>query len=200
VSADHLLLKSLVDAGVRAQVRTGNLLTGQLYVALDFIPRTAHASFDANAEMPTLPSVPGTLSDVQPQLAEIVASIGKVRFDEIGASLQTTLANANSASASLTETLGAARRAIEQLSPEAQQALGEVRNTLASAQSTLEGLDRNLAQPEAPLQRHANEALAELRRAARALRVLADYLQQHPESLLRGKPAAPPPGSDEAPR
>lgn len=195
-SADHLLLKSLVDAGVRAQVRTGNLLTGQLYVALDFIPRARQASFDPRAEVPTLPSVPGTLADVQPQLAEIVASIGKVRFDEIGARLEATLKNASAASMTLTETLGSARQAIEQLSPEAQQALGDVRGTLASAQATLESLERNLAQPDAPLQRNANEALAELRRAARALRVLADYLQQHPESLLRGKPGAPAPGPE----
>jgi paraquat-inducible protein B len=195
-SPDHLLLKSLVDAGVRAQVRTGNLLTGQLYVALDFVPRAAPARFDAQAPVPTLPTVPGTLADVQPQLAEIVAKIGKVPFDEIGVNLQATLANANAASMTLTETLGSAREAIEQLSPEAQKALVGVRDTLASAQSTLEALDRNLAQPDAPLQRNANEALAELRRAARALRVLADYLQQHPESLLRGNRAAPPPGPE----
>jgi len=199
-SADNLLLASLVDAGVRAQVRTGNLLTGQLYVALDFVARAKKAEFDTTAAVPTLPSVPGTLADVQPQLAEIVASIGKVRFGEIGASLQATLANANTASATLTETLASARQAIERLSPEAQQALGDVRETLASAQSTLEGLEQNLAQPDAPLQRNANEALEELRRAARSLRVLTDYLQQHPESLLRGNRAAPPPGATEGSR
>jgi len=42
------------------------------------------------------------------------------------------------------------------------------------------------------VQRNIEDTLAELQRTSRALRVLADYLQQHPESLLRGKPADPP--------
>ena len=48
-----------------------------------------------------------------------------------------------------------------------------------------------MARPDAPLQQGAAQTLAELQRAAQALRVLADYLQQHPESLLRGKRADP---------
>ena len=56
-------------------------------------------------------------------------------------------------------------------------------------QGTLEGLDRNVTQLDAPLLHNANQALVEIQRAARALRVLGDYLQMHPESLLRGKPA-----------
>jgi DNA polymerase-4 len=50
-------------------------------------------------------------------------------------------------------------------------------------------LDRNVASPNAPLQRSVDETLQELQRTARSLRVLSDYLQLHPEALLRGKPA-----------
>lgn len=60
---------------------------------------------------------------------------------------------------------------------------------MKSLQVTLDGVDRNISQPDAPLQRDASRTLGELQRAARALRVLGDYLQQHPETLLRGKPA-----------
>ena len=186
---DALFLKRMVENGMRAQVRTGNLLTGQLYVALDFVPKAARATLDESVDPPTIPSVPGTLSDLQPQIADIISRIGKVRFDEIGAGLQDTLKSASATSGSLRETLASANAAIQQLSPEAQRALAEVRQTLSSAQTTLDSFERNVGQPEAPLQRNANQALAELQRAARALRVLGDYLQQHPESILRGKPA-----------
>ena len=64
-----------------------------------------------------------------------------------------------------------------------------MQRTLQSAQRSLEGLDRNLVDPNAPVQRGLDDTLRELQRAARSLRVLADYLQLHPESLLRGKPA-----------
>ena len=187
--ADALFMKRAVDHGLRSQVRNGNLLTGQLYVALDFIPKSVGATFDARADPPTIPTVHGTLSDLQPQLADIVSRLSKVKFDEIGSDLQDTLRNASAAGNGLQETLTSATAAIRQLTPDAQRTLADVQKTLATAQATLANLDRNVTQGDAPLQRNFNQVLAEVQRAAQALRVLSDYLQLHPESLLRGKPA-----------
>ena len=202
---DRLFLKSLVDGGLRAQVRTGNLLTGQLFVALDFVPKAAPATLDPGVEVATLPTVPGTLSDVQAQLADIIGRVGKVKFDEIGGELQAALKGANGATARLQDTLASADGAIRELSPEVRSTLAELRQTLGAmkgtldaAQGTLSALDRNVTQSDAPLQRSANQALLEVQRAAQALRVLGDYLQRHPESLLRGKAAdAPLPATTE---
>jgi len=177
-AGDAAVLQQLVANGLRAQLRTGNLLTGQLYVALDFIPgppRTATIDDDGSVRLPT---APGTLSELQPQIAEIVQKVSKIPFDEIGRDLRTTLASAS--------------KAINQLSPEAQKALAEVQRTLQRTQATLESLDRNVADPSAPVQRNLEETLLELQRTSRALRLLSDYLQQHPEALLRGKPADAP--------
>ncbi len=174
---DAAMLQRMVDSGLRAQLRTGNLLTGQLYVALDFTSETTKASMHPVDGAYTLPTVPGTLSELQPQIASIVQKISKIPFDDIGTNLQ--------------QTLKVATQAISQLTPEAQQALAEVRKTLAKTQATLENLDRNVADPGAPLQRNVEDTMLELQRASRSFRVLADYLQQHPEALLRGKPADP---------
>ena len=89
--ADALFMKRAVKHGLRAQVRNGNLLTGQLYVALDFIPKSPAATLDARADPPTIPTARGTLSDLQPQLAAIVSRLSKAKFDEIGSDLQETL-------------------------------------------------------------------------------------------------------------
>jgi len=172
------LFQRLVENGLRAQLRTGNLLTGQMYVALDFIPKTRPARLAMADGVPEVPTVPGTLSDVQPQIAEIVAKINKVPFDDIGRDLRATLAQA--------------REAIAKLSPEAQQSLVEVRKTLDALQGSLGKFDRNLLDPDAPVQRNVEQTMTDLQRAAQSLRVLTDYLQRHPESLLRGKPADPP--------
>jgi paraquat-inducible protein B len=175
---DSVVIQQLAANGLRAQLRTGNLLTGQLYVALDFIPgppRKATVAPDGSVRMPT---VPGTLSELQPQIAEIVQKVSKIPFDDIGRDLRTTLQKASSA--------------IGQLTPDAQKALAEVQRTLARAQASLDNLDRNVTDPNAPVQRNLEDTLLELQRTSRALRVLADYLQQHPEALLRGKPADAP--------
>jgi paraquat-inducible protein B len=178
VGDDAVVLQKLIASGLRAQLRTGNLLTGQLYVALDFIPgppRTASIGSDGAVHMPT---APGTLSELQPQIAEIVQKVSKIPFDEIGRDLRTTLQRASAA--------------ISQLTPDAQKALAEVQRTLNSAQKSLENLDRNVTDPNSPVQRNLEDTLVELQRTSRALRVLSDYLQQHPEALLRGKPADAP--------
>jgi paraquat-inducible protein B len=192
---DRLLLQHLVERGLRAQVRTSNLLTGTLYIAFDIQPKAPAVRFDASAEVPTLPTVPGALADVQPQLADIVARLSKVRFDAIGAELEQALRSLSTTTASLQSTLAAAESTLQKLTPEAQAALVDVRQTLtsvqqtlASAQQTLRSAETNLTDSGAPLQRDVGQTLIEVQRAAQALRVMADYLQRHPETLLRGKP------------
>ena len=175
---DAEVMRRLIGNGLRAQLRTGNLLTGQLYVALDFIPSTSRTLPSGVAGVVTIPTSPGTLSEIQPQIADIVSKVSKIPFDEIGQDLRKTLAGANAA--------------IGQLTPEAQRALAEVQRTLTKAQGSLDSVDRNVIDPNAPVQRNVEETMVELQRTAKALRVLADYLQQHPESLLRGKPADAP--------
>ena len=63
-----------------------------------------------------------------------------------------------------------------------------MRRPLQSVQETLQRADRSLFDPNAPIQRNAEQTMQDLQRAAQSLRVLTDYLQRHPESLLRGKP------------
>ncbi len=219
--SDTVFLKHLVERGLRAQLKSGNLLTGQPYVALEIVAKAPKATLDASQPTPTIPSLPGGTGDLQPQVSEILERIARIRFEQIGAnleetlkntsvasgtlqetlrgaggattSLQQTLASANAAiqqlSPQLEKTLASADAAIKQLSPQAQEMLAEVQRSLKSLQGTLDGVDRGITQPDAPLLRNANQTLAEIQRAARALRVLGDYLQLHPESLLRGKPA-----------
>ena len=200
--SDAMLIKHLVERGLRARVLTGNLLTGQPYVALDLQPKAPKATVDTKQAALLIPSHAGG-GDLQQQVSDIMERVGRIRFEQIGAhleetlkntqvasgTLQDTLAKAGAATTALQQTLGSADKAIQQISPQAQQALLDVQKSLKALQGTLDGLDRNLLQPDAPMQRDASQALAEMQRAARALRVLGDYLQQHPETLLKGKPA-----------
>lgn len=195
-------LQLLVARGLRAQLRSGNLLAGQPYVALDLVKGAPRSTLALTGPVPTLPTV-APEGDLQAQAGQVLERLAQVRFEAIGAGLETTLKTATDAGATLQDTLRAVGRAtatlqqtlegadgaIRQLSPTAQSALLEVQASLKALQATLGELDRNVVQPDAPLQRSAGQALGEVQRAARALRVLGDYLQQHPESLLRGKPA-----------
>jgi len=172
----------LVERGFRAQARTGNLLTGQLYVALDFVPHPEKVEFDPRARPLTLPTVPGSFDKLQDQMAEIVDKIDKVPFDSIGNNLDHVLAGLD---VTLKQVNG--------------QTLPEFKNTLQGVQKTMGTADDALS-GDSPLQQNLVSTLGELRRMARSLRVLTDYLSGHPEALIRGRPddpklSAPPPAA-----
>jgi paraquat-inducible protein B len=202
-ATDAQFLKHLVERGLRAQVKGGNPLTGQQAVALELLPKAPKATLNLAQTPLQLPTLSGAAGDLSGQASDIMARIGRIPFEQIGANLAKTLNNTGvatatlqdtlkglgSATTALQQTLGSADTAIQQISPKAQTALAETQAALKALQATLDGVDRHIANPEAALQRDASQALGELQRAARALRVLSDYLQQHPETLLRGKPA-----------
>jgi paraquat-inducible protein B len=169
----------LIAHGLRAQARTGNLLTGQLYVALDFVPHAPKVAFDPDAKPLTIPTAPGSFDKLQEQLAEIVDKLDKVPFDSIGKHLDQALAGLDS---TLKQVNG-------QTLPAFNETLQGVRKTMGTADAALSG--------DSPLQRNLGVTLEQVQRMSRSLRVLSDYLSGHPEALLRGRrpdsqPASPP--------
>jgi paraquat-inducible protein B len=169
----------LIAHGLRAQARTGNLLTGQLYVALDFVPHAPKVAFDPDAKPLTIPTAPGSFDKLQEQLAEIVDKLDKVPFDSIGKHLDQALAGLDS---TLKQVNG-------QTLPAFNETLQGVRKTMGTADAALSG--------DSPLQRNLGATLEQVQRMSRSLRVLSDYLSGHPEALLRGRrpdsqPASPP--------
>jgi paraquat-inducible protein B len=70
---------------------------------------------------------------------------------------------------------------------EARKAMTEGRQAIVEARKSLASVERTLAGAE-PLPLEASEALREMARAAQSFRTLADYLERHPEAVIRGKP------------
>lgn len=162
----EILLSRLIERGLRAQLRSGNLLTGQLYVALEFIPKAPKLKVDL-AQLPLdLPTLPGSLDQIQSQIAGIVDKLDQVPIVEIGNHLRNTLKTADSLMLQLDT----------ELAPEA------IR--------TLESVNDNLAGSDGAVIKDVQRTLGEVDRAARSLRNLGDYLQRHPEALIQGKPDA----------
>jgi paraquat-inducible protein B len=170
------VLTKMVENGLRAQLKSGNLLTGQLFVALDFFPNAPKAKVNWNTNPPQLPTTPGSLAELQATLTQIMKKLEKLPLDEVVADLRQTVQTLD---ATLKSADKMVQRVDAEIVPEARAALEEARKTLGAAKQTLSA--------DAPLQQDLREALRELARAAQSIRVLTDYLDRHPESLLRGK-------------
>jgi len=181
----HVLMQRLVEQrGLRAQLRSGNLLTGQLFVAFDFYPNAPKAKIDWSREVPELPVVPSTVADLEAKITGIVAKLDKLPLEAIGADLTKALT-------SLSQTLEDASKAVNRIdsdvTPELKSTLDGLRGTFSAVDRTLNSADATLVGKDAPAQQDLRDALQEIARAARSLRVLTDFLERHPESLIRGK-------------
>ena len=181
----NAFLQRMIDErGLRAQLRTGSLLTGQLYVAFDYFPKAAKASITWNRGMAELPVVPSGLVDLEAKLASILEKIDKLPLDQIAGDLRKDLQ-------SLDETLNGANKLItrvdKELVPSLKTSLEGLQRALAGMERTLKNADASLLGPDAPAQQELRDALTEFTRAARSMRVFLDYLERHPESPIRGK-------------
>ncbi len=175
--AQQRSIEFMIGRGLRAQLRNGNLLTGQIYVALDFFPKVAPAKVDFKKVPLEMPTVASSLEELQTQVQSIATRMNKIPFEQIGADLLTALASLNKTLAS-TEQLASTLN--NDVSPEITATMQDARKTISSAQQTL--------QQDAPLQQDLRQTLQEVTRAAASMRQLTDYLERNPESLLRGKP------------
>lgn len=177
------LMGNFVERGLRAQLRTANLVSGQLYVALDFVPGAARAKFDPSGKPPELPTAPGSFEELQKTLGSIAAKLDKLPVDKIAEDLRTAL---QSLDHTLKDVDAMVRRIDGEITPDAREAIADVRRTVEEARATMQQLGAAVA-ADSPLQQNAGAALREVTRAAQALRTLADTLERNPESLIRGK-------------
>jgi len=180
-TVSRTLIDSLVAHGLRAELRSGNLLTGQKYVDLD-----VHADAPAETiwwkEQPAIfPTVSNGLDEIQDSVAGIARKLDKVPFDQLSHRLLSTMS-----------TLEQALKSTDQLMRHVDGSLApQIEATLIEAQGALKNAKELLGQ-DAPLQSDLGATLLQLSRAAKSVTALVDYLQRHPESLLRGKPGDPP--------
>ncbi len=181
----HVLMQRLVEQrGLRAQLRSGNLVTGQLFIALDFYPDAPKTKIDWSRDPVEIPVVPSTVQDLEQKLTGIVAKLEKLPYEAIGNDLTTALVSLNQ---TLQDTSKAINRIDSDLTPELKAIVTQVRGTIASADGILKSTDATLVGKDAPAQQELRDTLREIAQAARSVRVLVDYLERHPEALIRGK-------------
>lgn len=187
--APYVMMEQLVERGLRAQLQSGSLLTGQLLVDLGFHPKLAPAKLIRDGEYPEIPSVPSELGALTASVNGVLTELAALPLTDLVQDMRATLQGVDrlisspqiggtlaALELSATELQTLVRNIDQQLGPLMTQATG----TLASAQG--------LVGADSPVRYDLNIALQELAGAARSIRVFADYLERHPDALIRGKP------------
>ncbi len=176
LAPDKEVLKEFIQRGLRAQMKTGNILTGQNYIAIDFYPKAKPAEMKLMNGMAEIPTIPSELSGLQAQVTQIADKLTKFPLNEIGQDVRKTLANMNTAIESTDKLV---KQLDSKTAPAMQATLDDARKTMQSTQTILAS--------DAPMQQDIRRAVQQMTRAAASLQLMADYIEQHPESLIRGK-------------
>jgi paraquat-inducible protein B len=190
------IMNRLVERGMRAQLATGSLLTGQLYVQLDMRPNTIATLSGEQHDLPELPTTPGGMDAITASLQNFASKLEELEINKIGKELLQTLEGTN-------KLVNA---------PQVQQAVLELQGTLRSLKDILDKLDgtnindaiasakevlkktdttvtllNSALKPDSPIQHSVIQMTSELEETARSIRSLVDLLERNPEALIFGK-------------
>ena len=166
----------LVEKGLRAQLKQGSLLTGQLYIDLDIHPGEPPQKIKYGGEYPEFPTIPTPLEEITKSVTKIVDKLDQIPLEQIGNDLRDTMAHLNKSTEQLQKLM---QNINEKVAPAATATLEKTETTLTKVGRLLDA--------ESPTGYELKRALSELANAAHNINLLADYLERHPESLVYGK-------------
>ncbi|MGH7160582.1 MAG: MlaD family protein, partial [Acetobacteraceae bacterium] len=196
----------LVNHGMRAELATANLLTGQQEIALVFDRNAPPATVTVESGAIVIPTAPGGFSGITQSAAALLDKINRMPFQEIGDNLNATLVglnkltNSTELSDSLTTlkaTLADAQDAIKKLDQGVGPGLAglpaitsDLRSLLARTSTLVAGAETSYG-GNSKFYRDLDRLLLQTNDLMQSIRALADLLTQQPNALIRGRSAAP---------
>ncbi len=201
-SPPMFVARSLVRRGLRVQLRTASFITGQMVLAMDFFPNAPPADVSMQGDAIVWPNIPGGLDSITSSLSQVAQKLQQLPLDEIANNLNTALRGVSGFTngpelkrslSALADAMASTRDLMHTLDTGVTPALDHVSQISQGLQAAVDRLNRliNSADSGYGSNSQFNRDLARLldqaSDTARSVRLLADYLDQHPEALLRGR-------------
>lgn len=192
----HDTVKRLVEKfGLRAQLQTQSIITGQLYVQLDYHPGTAYQYYGNDDETIEVPIIPSTLEMLEKKFErlELSALVEDVSSAATAVSQLVSNPELTQSVRQLEATLTALRSLVHSIDSKIIPLSSKIEQLLNGLQDTVSRIDaaainvQELSDTESPTLYKFNTAMDELVRATKSMRMLTDMLENHPEVLIHGK-------------
>ncbi len=185
-------LNRMIKRGLRAQLKTGNLVTGQLFVDIDYLANVPPATISSFKNLNVIPSVPSTSQRLMQDIAQFVKKLDQLPMKEIGENLQSSLKGIDQLvnNPELQNMFRSLQRILTEVEVTTQtlntETVPEVNNALKDMQNLLNNM-RGWTSTDSTLYHDLGETLNNISEAARAVSDLANLLERHPEALIQGK-------------
>ena len=169
-SAHIPIFEKLVQKGLRAQLQTGNLLTGEQFIDLNIYPDAPPAKIRHEYNIYVIPSVPTTMASLKTDFKTVMKRISAIPFEEIGTQLNGALLDIRK------DTL-----------PKVNASFSSLESLVKQTDGLMRSARRNYVDDNAEINKKLLKLLDEMTRTSKSIKHLTDYLERHPESLIRGK-------------
>ena len=180
-------LQEAVDHGLRASLKTGSLITGAMFVDLDYYADAAPAQLGKVGEFTTIPTISSGFNQLEAKLTAILDKIQALPIDKTmteiaaaAAEAKTTMAESRTTLEEIEATAAAARKTLED--PEFRKLPADLRKTLDELQKSVANVG-----PDGAIQGDLLRTLDELRASLRALKAMTNTIDEKPNSLLFGR-------------
>jgi paraquat-inducible protein B len=193
-------MRALLRDNLRVVLRTSSLLTGQKELSLEYVPGARPMSESQEGEAWVLPSETDDLQDIGATVAQIADKLNHIPFEKMGESASQILASVQRATsgsklehavASLDSTLQEAGALARQARTDLGPALARLPAISEKLEKAVDGANTALGQTgygsDSSVQRQLERTMSQVGDAARSIRLLADYLNRHPEALVSGR-------------
>lgn len=190
------IMQLLIDNGLKAQLVPQSFVTGKLSIQFDFHPDKPIKLVGGESQYREIPTIPSMMEEITQTIEKIpfkeLAEKAKNTIDGIdqlvnSPELKNSIVNLDKSLQTLNRLLNNIDGEVQPLSTSVMTTLETSRATLETAQKAISGVQKGLSDQAPIISYELSQALKELTQATRSLKTLTDYLQQHPESLLRGK-------------
>lgn len=196
------LTTMFVHQGMRAVLDSASFITGAKVISLQYVPNAKPAEIGHEGDALVMPSQPGGLDNITSSLSDIATKLDAIPFDQIGKNLNNTLASVSAvvsgpdvknALQKLSETLTDAQHLVRHADQGLQPVLQKLPKISADLQQAIGRANAALGEGgyggNSDFQRNISRLLDQVNDAARSIRLLADFLDRHPEALVRGRTA-----------
>ena len=178
--------RRLVQRGMRAQLQTASYLTGQRVVALDFVPNARPADVTMQGGDIVLPSQGGGLDNILVAASDIAGKLDRLPLDQIGQNLNGALRSASGAMASVQDLVKKADAGLTPTLRRLPEITAGLQDAVAKTGRTVGSIEASYGN-NSQFQRELERAMTQVGDTARSIRLLADFLDRHPEALIRGR-------------
>jgi paraquat-inducible protein B len=173
--------------GLRAGLKTSSLITGALYVDLDYYPDAPPVTLEKYGEFTIFPTISSGFAQFEAKISAILDKLNALPLEQAitdvssaASEAKTTVADARAALDEIQAAAAAARKTLED--PALGELPSELRATVADLRSALDSLG-----PQGAVQGDLLRSLDELRAALRSFKSVTSTIDEKPNSLLFGR-------------